>query len=393
MASEKLENVNQSKHFTIMEVGLLKYELVLNESSFADITFDQFKGYNIKLIHQKAFGKSSQTIKDLEIWGKEVNHSPPEYHVWKMLGSLVNVMQIRIALNITEIPSYAFGKPSNLRKLTIRVSNNFTIRNKAFYHLDHLTHLTLNFHFYAHTGYYERPEIQFQGLEFRESQLGDSQNRKLPQELPYLIKIQNGAFAFEKPSNKKLNIMFIRFKFQGESFEPGSFDGIQRPVELKLQDSSITYLPETMLKSFLNNENNTISFDNSRVNCSDCRNSWLFKENLHENQYDQLKNAECMRESVSNLLDENNKLTLFSFETELYFKSNCNLKFTSKNKSEINYYPCQYHSEKVRFKLKIYNLLIVYVIIYIVGHFALSIKHDQFSTIGFQINQLSIESN
>lgn len=321
-----------------MEVGLLRNQLMLNQSSFADITFDQFKGYNIKLIHQNAFGKSSQTIKDLEIWGNQVNHSPPEYHVWKMLSSLENVIKITITLNITEIPSYAFGKQSNLRQLAIRGSNQLTIRNEAFYYLDNLTHLTIGLHSDAYTKYYK-----FQQLQYRK--------------LRHLKKIQNGAFAFQSPSNQKLNIMFVRCKFDNESFEPGLFDGIQRPVQLKLLDSFITYLPETVLKSFLNHSNNTIIFDNSSVNCSDCRNLWLFKENPHENQYDQLKNVECTDERDPKLFNENSKLTLFSLETELYLKLNCNLTYTPKNKSEINYYPCEYHSEKVRFKLKIYYLL------------------------------------
>ena len=363
-----------------MEIGRFNNELILNESSFADITFDQFKGYNIILIHQNAFGKSSQTIKDLEIWGNEVNHSPPEYHVWKMLSSLENVIKITITLNITEIPSYAFGKQSNLKKLVIRGSNELTIKNKAFYHLDNLTHLTIGLHLDAYTRHY-----RFQQLQYRK--------------LQYLKKIQNGAFAFEKPSDHKLNIMFVRCKFDDESFEPGSFDGIQRPVQLKLLDSSITYLPETMLKLFLNNSNNTITFDNSLVNCSDCRNLWLFKENPHENQYDQLKNVECMDERDSKLFSENSKLTLFSLETELYFKSNCNVTYTPFDKSEINYYPCEYHSEKVRFKFKIYlfiylftNVYVIIYISYIVGYLALSIKYDEYPTIGFQINQLSIKS-
>ena len=328
MASEKLKNANDSnKHFTeiqvfpeiklIAETGVHQNELVLDQSTFADITFDIFNGYSIKLIHQKAFGKSSQTIKDLEIWGN-VNHSPPEYHVWNMFNSLINILHISIVLNITEIPSYAFDRLSNLRKLTIRSSNKLTIRNKAFYYLDNLTDLTIGFNGYQ--------ESKFN-------------------------KIQNGAFAFEKPSNHKLNIMFVRCRFDGNSFEPGSFDGIQRPVQLKLLNSFITYLPETMRNSFLNHSNNTISFDNSGLNCSDCRNLWLFKDNPH-----QLKNVQCIEErslTSSTVGNYNYKLTLFNFETELYFKSNCNLKYTPKNKSEINYYPCEYHSEKVRFKFKI----------------------------------------
>ena len=330
LASKKLENANYSKHFAAVKVnGPYDDELVLNRSSFADITFDQFTGRYIKLIHREAFGKSSKTIKDFQIMD-HVNHSPPEYDVWKMLNSLVNVMQIRITSNITEIPSYAFYRQFNLRTLKIQASNGLTISNKAFYHLDYLTHLTIE------------PDFNLR--------LRDYPKYK---ELIFYAKIQNGAFAFENPSNQKLSILFAYYKFDDESFEPGSFDGIKRPVELKLQNSPNKYLPETITKLFLNNPNNTIAFHNSDLNCSDCRNLWLFKEN----PYDQLKSVRCILEDKKYLLNILDSLALYSFEAELLFKSNCNLTFTPNNKSEINYYPCQYNSEKVRFKFQIIKFI------------------------------------
>ena len=82
--------------------------LVLNDSSFWDITFDRLTAENIQLISNNALGKSAKTIKSIQIGVGNVNHQPPEYNVWKFLSSLVNLEDISIDLNITEITSHAF---------------------------------------------------------------------------------------------------------------------------------------------------------------------------------------------------------------------------------------------------------------------------------------------
>ena len=42
------------------------------------------------------------------IYSMYVNHSPAEYDVWKVLNSLVNVKEIDLQLDVTEIPTQAF---------------------------------------------------------------------------------------------------------------------------------------------------------------------------------------------------------------------------------------------------------------------------------------------
>ena len=73
----------------------------MGNSSFWDIKFDYFYGENNKLIHKNTFGNASKTIKKISIYSMYVNHSPPEYHVWKVLNSLVNVKEIDVQLDMT----------------------------------------------------------------------------------------------------------------------------------------------------------------------------------------------------------------------------------------------------------------------------------------------------
>ena len=138
--------------------------------------------------------------KCIQIGVGNVNHQPPEYNVWKFLSGLVNLEDISIDLNITEIPSYAFiplnGAQHKLQTIRFYTPNEITIQNKAFYHLDHLKVIT----FYS--------QIQ---------------------------RIQNQAFAFKQKSNKSndsFKIIFQHIHLDQTVFEPGSFDGIKRPTNV-----------------------------------------------------------------------------------------------------------------------------------------------------------------
>ena len=81
----------------------------MSNSSFWNIKFYYFYGENIKLIHNNAFGNTSKTIKKISIYSMYVNHSPLEYDVWKVLNnSLVNVKEIDLRLDVTEMPTQTF---------------------------------------------------------------------------------------------------------------------------------------------------------------------------------------------------------------------------------------------------------------------------------------------
>lgn len=203
--------LNQTeKHFKLVKIirpkGSQVYELVLNENSFWDITFDQFQSNDIVKIHHNAFGKAAQTVKKVVLNpSSHITHQPPEYHIWKFLNRLVNVEYIHIELDIDEIPSEALNQKS-LNTLIIRNrQNEMTIKKNAFYNLDNLKELKL---------------------------------------LGSIKKIQSQAFALAKKSNQLLNIIFTNVDtFFGNPYVPDSFKGLRRPVNITFLNL-INYLPE-----------------------------------------------------------------------------------------------------------------------------------------------------
>ena len=246
--------------------------LILNESSFLDITFDNFVGRNIDLIHNKAFGKTTEFIKNFINSEGFINHKPKEYDIWNVLSSLVNVENIDVELNITEIPTKAFsslnGRQSKLTNITITASKLLTIKQMAFYNLDNLTYL--NFKSKINT-------------------------------------IEKKAFAFNKSSTEKLLISFEN-EICGTMFNPNSFDGLQRPIQINFQ-SDLNYLPELTFKKLLQDQNNDIKIN--RIKCKDCKNYWMTQF------LDKKIDANCIEENIK-----------FSSESsKVWFESNCRINY------------------------------------------------------------------
>ena len=242
------------------------YYLVLNESSFWDITFDRFKGRNIKLIHNNAFSKSAKMIKEFVNLDGYINHEPPEYDIWKILSGLVNIENINVYLNITEIPLHAFNEiQMNLTNITITTPNYIRIKMMAFCHLDNLRYLNFKSKIY---------------------------------------KIESEAFEFRRNSFEKLFISFFD-EINGDAFDINSFEAIQRPVEV-IFESGINYLPKSSFKAFLNNQYNRVKVNG--IDCYECQNSWIIKLNK-EKQTD----IKC---------SHNKELTMFSDNIKNWL-SNC----------------------------------------------------------------------
>lgn len=241
---------------------------MLDESPFADITFNKFHGFNIKLNSNNPFGKAAQTIKELDLI-VHVNHQPPKYDVWKPLNDLTNVERINIYLNVTQIPPNALNLKS-LKSITISTQNSITIKKNAFYNLDNLD------------------ELNFQcGIN----------------------KIETEAFALGKCSFNKLKIKFDNVN--GDAFEQDSFKGLQKFVQI-IFPNSLQYLPESSLKSVLDNRSKISA---PVINCNDCRNYWLIKyerdgqiSGVNCNQdYENLFDSKV--KSVFNRICSNNKNT------------------------------------------------------------------------------------
>lgn len=256
-----------------------KVNLILNDTSFWDITFDTFYSSHLTLVSNDAFGKSSLTIKKFMNWNDGfIKNSPPNYNVWKVISNFVNLEYGYFHLNVTEIPSEAFlplnGKQSKLKTMEINIKNNFgdsfTIKRMAFYHLENISSMT----FYGH-----------------------------------IEKIESEAFAFNKKSNENL-LLYFTVKNGGATFEPRSFDGIQRSVSLHL--FGCDYLPDSSFKSLLIHPENQINFGDS-INCLDCKNHWL----IRDGKDNQVSNAICQH---------NKNFTLFNTQIKYQLNSKCKTK-------------------------------------------------------------------
>lgn len=324
---ENIEQVFQSissqyvyeyhKHFNKFifknEKFKLHRHLVLNHSSFWDITFSQFQGENIRLISHHAFGKAVNTIEKLEIWKSYINHLPPTYHIWKALSGLVNAKEISIYLNVSEIPSQAFnGKQVKLNVLRLKIKKQLTINKKAFYQLENLQ------------------EISFYGQ---------------------IHQIQSQAFEFAKRQNQTLHIVFNGSIFvnniNGDVFQPESFQGIQIQIPIQIVFGvRINYIPQSSFKTILSNQNNTIQFANQNninqsanrighhiyINCSDCRNFWMIIDNKDKqvigakckHNYDLTIFANSSKCHLLRKCKNNHQLTSSKSQIQSLFKSYCN---------------------------------------------------------------------
>ena len=222
------------------------------------------------------------------------------------------------------------GKQRKLQRIRLYSPNEITIQNAAFYNLNNLKVIT----FYSK-----------------------------------IKRIQNEAFAFKEKSSDSFKIIFKRMNLDETVFESGSFDGIQRPTDISFSYTNLTFLPEMAFKSFLDNDNNNVSFtDQGYINCLDCRNEWLFRDAKDK----QVLDAKCIQNQYGDYL--------FSPEIRFIFKSRC--KF-------IYYHLCKYLYNDVSL---IYTSLFVFIYLEFLFHLeyiVLSIRHGKYST-SFSINKLTI---
>lgn len=264
-------------------------ELTLNNNSFADLTFKQFHGLQVKKIHVNAFGESSNSITFFTCLKCEIQNHQPDYNIWATLSRLTQINQLIIGLNVSEIPSNAFRsvdglEPLNLGKITFQILKNVTIYSGAFKNLNKLKQII----FY-------RTNISI----FKKESLG-----------------------FNTKSTQDLVIQFAYCNFSDDPFESDAFNRLQRSVQIIFWRSNINYLSESAFKSVLNNSSNEILFYNpyildkvySRIDCQNCKNLWLLKEGT-ENQ---VKHAYCKQNPEKRLFD-------FEIKNELISKCKSNI--------------------------------------------------------------------
>ena len=258
-------------------------ENILDENQFSDFTLNRISMSGLTKIHTKAFGKTASTLKTFwSVQKSVIGHSPPKYDLWKSISQLTKLNYLGLGTNVTEIPENCIspvnGHESQLKQLHLDqyFQNPFrpkwTIKSGAFQNLNQLKSLEL-------WGFFN--------------------------------KIETGAFKLNKKSDEKLNISIVSCShFSGDLFEEGAFDGIQRPVyiDLFLRPHKTDYIPESSFKSLMDNPQNQFQFYDTQVDCDDCRNDWL----IRDNRRDQAGGLTCADGSK-----------LFDDSTVKRFKSKC----------------------------------------------------------------------
>ena len=249
------------KHFKSIRLTTLSQdqnETTLNDNSFADLTFDNFYGYGIQKLSTNSLGKTASTIRFFWCLFCDIKNSPPNYNVWKILGTLTNVNESLIGLNVNEIPANAIvnGNQLQLKRLTLRGMQNVVVKSNAFQNLK-----TVNY-------------IEFQQAKIK--------------------KIEKEAFKFGTKSDEKLEMNFYGSDLADDLFESGSFDGAQRPLNIVFSFKSPKFFSESSFKSVLENKENSVSLypvlrQHPYLDCEECKNLWL----VNSDKKFQIQNAYC----------------------------------------------------------------------------------------------------
>ena len=265
------------KHFK--EVQLFSASnLILEDNTFGDITFESFHGLNIIKIGSNTFKKTSDKIDVFFCWTCSIQHQPPKYDLQTILNQMTQLEYLSIGVNVNEIPSNAVGNLKKLQFISLfNGKQNLTIKSSAFHSLDHLIRIQI----------WETTINRIEKEAFKSATISD--------------------------------IGFNNCTLTGESFEKGAFDGIEKSFKIQFMQTNVSYLAESVFKPVLNNSLNSINFFNhkisngkynSKIDCDDCRNYWLIKEN----KQNQVKEAHCK---------DNDKLTLFDQEIKTKFSQKC----------------------------------------------------------------------
>ena len=248
------------------------------------MTFENIDTYSVEKIHSKAFGKTAKTLVSYWCVACSIENLPPNYDLWKAVGQLTKLTELRMDVNVSEIPenviTTADKSESQIKNISFNnLKQEMTIKSGAFQNLHQIETIKI---------------------------------------WAKLNKFEKGAFKFNNKSDKQLIIDIESNKdFSGDVFEDGSFDGIQRPVQVSLP-GNLNYVPEGSFKSILNqNKQNRIKIKRiirSIFDCYNCKNYWL----IRDGKKDQVTNPECGF-NLSKFLFDNDVVTKLKAKcTKLY---------------------------------------------------------------------------
>ena len=111
-ASKNLKDASE-KHFNnLLAEFPINQTNVLNENQFADLTFEVISTINVNRIHNKAFGNTAQTSIEFLCLPCSIEHSPPNYDLWKAISQLTKATHVFLNVNVTEIPENVITPPN-----------------------------------------------------------------------------------------------------------------------------------------------------------------------------------------------------------------------------------------------------------------------------------------
>ena len=216
-------------------------ERIIEDSTFGHITFERFYGYKIDKIGSNAFNNTANRLKNFMCSNCSllITNETPKYDIQKVINQMTNLTILDLSLNVTEIPAKSFQQingHSNVSYLYLKSNRNLTIKSDA---------------------------LQFDKISA--FKIYDST----------IDKIEKSAFKF-RGNRISMYIGFENCQLTGESFQNGSFDSLQA-FDIFFRRTNINYLAEGVFKKVL--QSNQILFQYSGIDCSDCRNYWLIKNN------------------------------------------------------------------------------------------------------------------
>ena len=273
-------NSNQ-KHFKKVYLsaflGQNEFETTLQDDTFGDITFEEFEGVEITKIQSNAFSKTANKIKIFWCWSCPLKNQPPNYDLQNVFNQMNGLIDLLYGLNATEIPLIKpIGGQSKLSLLLIEAHQNLTVKGGIFQYLNYLNYL-----------------IFFQTT---------------------IKKIEKEAFKLTNRSKDeilRINFHNCELSRLGNSFQNGSFDGAHGSLNITFRDTEISYLNKGVFKLALDNNKSVINLveDTSLIDCEDCRNYWLVKDN----KQNQVNNAFCRKKPrlAQTLFDHRIKTKLY----------------------------------------------------------------------------------
>lgn len=271
MASENLNENEKHFHKIILYVNDSDNQII-EENTFGHLTFERVTLHGIKIINSNAFNWTANKIKAFYCSQCLLENQPPKYDLQTLFNQMTKLEILSIGLNVTQLSwSILPNGQQKLKRLIIKSTQNLTIKSGAFQYQNYLY------------------DIEIEGTTINQ--------------------IQNEAFKLDSKSKlTKLFIIFNSCNLTGHSFSNSSFDGLTKQIQILFLKTDINFLNEGTFKSVLNNQSNLIvnnyehDYNNSqsKIDCNDCRNFWLIKEEK-ENQ---IQNAFCKNNYNMTLFDE-----------------------------------------------------------------------------------------